>query len=56
MVLLSFLMNIPHRSLSMQATTYFACDKISHVKNVLTIYYPYINYFKIINIRDNWKD
>jgi hypothetical protein len=26
------------------------------MKNVLTIYYPYINYLRIINIRDNWED
>jgi hypothetical protein len=40
----------------MQATTYCVGAEISYVKNVLTIYYPYINYFKIINIQDNWKD
>jgi hypothetical protein len=34
----------------------FRVRKISHVKNVLTIYYPYINYLRIINIRDNWED
>jgi uncharacterized protein (UPF0248 family) len=30
--------------------------EISRVKNVLTIYYPYINYHRIINIWDNWED
>jgi hypothetical protein len=31
-------------------------ELFSGIKNVLTIRYPYINNFTIINTQDNWKD